>query len=70
MENEITSKLNIKEKELLQLLSLGLSKNSVAMHLNISKYTVDKHLRNVFEKLNLHSTVAVVAYALRSREIE
>jgi DNA-binding CsgD family transcriptional regulator len=61
--------LSKNEKELLQLLSLGMTKNTIAQKLSISKYTVDKQLRNIFIKLNVHSTVAAVASAIRKGDI-
>ena len=61
--------LNPTEKKLLQLLSEGLTKARAAQELNVSRYTVDAHLREIFLKLEVHSTVAAVGKALRKSEI-
>ncbi len=69
MGNTNDSLLNPGEKKLLLLLSEGLTKTDAAAKMNVSKFTADGHLRNVFEKLGVHTTVAAVAEALRRREI-
>ena len=63
------SVLNPREKRLLELLSDGLTKARAADALHVSKYTVDAHLRDIFVKLDVHSTVAAVGKALRKSEI-
>jgi len=61
--------LNPTEKKLLELLSEGLTKARASEELHISRYTVDAHLREIFLKLDVHSTVAAVGKALRRSEI-
>ncbi|MDE3059104.1 MAG: helix-turn-helix transcriptional regulator [Bacteroidota bacterium] len=70
MNNNHTPILDPPEKELLELLSRGLTKEEAAGKLSMSKFTVDSHLRSVFEKLNVHNTVAAVAEAMRRGEME
>ena len=70
MGKEITRLLKPHEKQLLQLLSYGLTGKEVAHRMNKSVFTIDKYLRNVFEKYQIHNTTAVVAEAIRRKEIE
>ena len=65
-----TSILTPLEKKLLLLLSQGLAKVEVGRRLNISKHTVDRYVRNVFDKLGKHTTTSVVAEAIRRGEID
>ena len=58
-----------REKEVLLHLVNGLSKKHIADQLNISFYTVDTHLKNIYSKLRVHSQVDVVAKAIRERLI-
>ena len=62
--------LTFTEKKLLQLLSQGLTKEEVAQQLKVSKHTADGYLRKVFEKLDVHSTVAAVSESMRNGEIK
>ena len=67
---EITHLLTPHEKQLLQLLSRGLTGKEVARRMNKSVFTIDKYLRSVFEKYQVHNTTAVVAEAIRRKDIE
>lgn len=60
-----TYQLTPQEKELLKLLVEGHSYKTAAYHLKISIHTVSFHLRNVYEKLQVHSKSEAVAKALR-----
>lgn len=59
--------LTPQEKELLKLLVEGHSYKTAAYQLNISYHTVSFHLRNVYEKLQVHSMSEAVAKALREK---
>lgn len=59
--------LTPQEKELLKMLVEGHSYKTAAHHLNISIHTVSFHLRNVYEKLRVHSKSEAVAKALREQ---
>jgi DNA-binding NarL/FixJ family response regulator len=59
--------LTPQEKELLKLLVEGHSYKTAAHHLNISYHTVSFHLRNVYEKLQVHSMSEAVSKALREK---
>ena len=55
------------EKEILQLLVEGYPKKQIAYDLGISFHTVDRHLRNIYTKLQVHSRSEAVAKALKER---
>jgi DNA-binding NarL/FixJ family response regulator len=56
-------KLTPREKEILGYLSKGYLDKEIAQSLGISVWTVHGHLKNIFEKLQVHSrTEAVVKY--------
>jgi DNA-binding NarL/FixJ family response regulator len=59
--------LTTREKEVLRLLVDGNTKNRIADILFISHHTVDNHIRNIYDKLHVHSRTAVVAKALKER---
>jgi DNA-binding CsgD family transcriptional regulator len=52
--------------EILELLCQGLTIDTIAQDLNISKYTVRRHLSSVYEKLNARNQVQAVALYLGS----
>ena len=57
--------LTDREKEVLQLLAEGRSNKEVASLLNLVLSTVETHLANLMQKLNLHNTAEIVLYAVR-----
>lgn len=59
--------LTPQEKELLKLLINGHSYKTAAYELKISYHTVSFHLRNIYEKLQVHSKTEAVAKALREK---
>lgn len=61
--------LSRREKEVLNLVVEGLSKRQIAERLFVSFYTIDTHLKNIYEKLHVHTRSGVVAKALRERLI-
>jgi DNA-binding NarL/FixJ family response regulator len=61
--------LSRREKEVLNLLVEGLSKKQIAERLIVSFYTIDTHLKNIYEKLHVHTRSGVVAKALREHLI-
>jgi DNA-binding NarL/FixJ family response regulator len=60
-------RLTPQEQQLLKLLVEGHHKKTAAAALNISVNTVSFHLKNVYEKLRVHSKTEAVAKALRER---
>jgi DNA-binding NarL/FixJ family response regulator len=52
-----------REREVIDLIAEGLSNKEIAERLRIAPYTVRSHVRNVMEKLMLHTRLQVAAYA-------
>ncbi|MDX1981165.1 MAG: response regulator transcription factor [Bryobacteraceae bacterium] len=61
--------LTDREKEILQLLAEGRTNKDVAAMLALSPYTVETHRTHIMQKLNLHSAVDIVLYAVRKKII-
>ncbi len=59
--------LSSKEKEILAALVDGLSYKMIADKLDISYHTVNFHIRNIYQKLHVHSVSEAVAKALKER---
>jgi DNA-binding NarL/FixJ family response regulator len=55
--------LTPREREVIDLISEGLSNKGIATRLHISVHTVKSHVRNVMEKLALHTRLQVAAWA-------
>jgi DNA-binding NarL/FixJ family response regulator len=63
-------KLTRREMEVLRLLARGMNNRDIAASLYISENTVKNHVRNILEKLQLHSRMQAVVYAVRERLLE
>lgn len=61
--------LTPQETELLKLLVEGHHKKTAAREMSISVHTVSFHLKNIYEKLQVHSKTEAVAKALRDRVV-
>jgi DNA-binding NarL/FixJ family response regulator len=57
-----------REHEVIGLIGEGLSNKEIARRLNIASHTVKSHVRNVMEKLALHSRLQIAAYSHRERD--
>lgn len=64
-----THNLSPREQEILRCLAEGVGTQEVAKKFSISEYTVETHIRNIFEKLGVHNRHAMVAKAIRERLI-
>jgi len=62
--------LTTRELEVLKLVARGMSNRDVADQLYISENTVKNHVRNILEKLHLHSRMEAVMYADRKRLLD
>ena len=62
--------LTPREKEVLVQIAEGLTNPEIAEELTISVKTVDRHRENIMRKLNLHSRVDLVKYAIRKGLID
>jgi DNA-binding NarL/FixJ family response regulator len=56
-------RMTAREKEVIALIAEGLSNKAIGKRLHISIHTVKSHLRNIMEKLTLHSRLELAAYA-------
>jgi DNA-binding NarL/FixJ family response regulator len=54
-----------REREVIELIGEGLSNKEIAQRLNIASHTVKSHVRNVMEKLALHTRLQIAAYVRR-----
>jgi DNA-binding NarL/FixJ family response regulator len=61
--------LTEREKEILRHFSGGLVLKEVAVKVHLSPHTVDSHLRNIYEKLHVHTRSGAVAKALKEHLI-
>jgi DNA-binding NarL/FixJ family response regulator len=68
-EHDPLEELSDREREILELMAEGRSNHAIAEHLVVSERTVESHVRNVFQKLDLAHTpddhrrvLAVLAY--------
>jgi DNA-binding NarL/FixJ family response regulator len=65
-----TPRLTEREMEVLRLVAQGLNNRDIAKQLFISENTVKNHIRNILEKLHLHSRMEAVVYAVREKLLE
>jgi len=63
-------RLTAREMEVLRLVARGLNNRDIAKELFISENTVKNHIRNILEKLQLHSRMEAVVYAVREKLLE
>ena len=64
------SNLTPREQEVLTLIAEGYSNAEIANDLYISIKTVDRHRENIMRKLNMHSRIDLVKYAIRTGLID
>jgi DNA-binding NarL/FixJ family response regulator len=63
-------KLTEREMEVLRLVARGMNNRDIAKELFISENTVKNHVRNILEKLQIHSRMEAVMIAVREKLIE
>ena len=63
-------RLTDREMEVLKLVAQGKNNRDIAKELFISENTVKNHIRNILEKLHLHSRMEAVVYAVREKLLE
>jgi DNA-binding NarL/FixJ family response regulator len=65
-----TTKLSIREAEVLQLIAEGMANKQIADELHLSVKTIEKHRHALMGKLDLHSVADLVRYAIARKTIE
>ena len=63
-------RLTPRELEVLRLVATGLRNPQIGSKLFISENTVKNHVRNMLEKLQLHSRMEAVMYAVREKLLD
>jgi DNA-binding NarL/FixJ family response regulator len=63
-------RLTERELEVLKLVAKGLNNRDIGQELFISENTVKNHVRNILEKLHLHSRMEAVVYAVREKLLD
>jgi len=59
------TRMTRREAEVIDLIGAGLSNKEIAQRLNIATHTVKSHVRNVMDKLALHTRLQIAAYTHR-----
>ena len=63
------SKLSERELEILDCLAQGMTRDEIGRHFRLSPHTVRTHINHVLHKLGVHSTLAAVSLANKSRAL-
>ncbi|HEU0101104.1 MAG TPA: response regulator transcription factor [Mycobacteriales bacterium] len=63
-------RLTDREMQVLRLVARGMANKDIAAELYISENTVKNHVRNILEKLQLHSRMEAVVYAVREKLLD
>ena len=66
---ELPSNLTAREKEILLLITQGLTNEVIADSLFISVLTLRNHIKNIYEKLQVHTRAQVVVKAFKEKLI-
>lgn len=64
----VLAKMSEREKQIVQLLGLGLENRHIAERLGIAQRTVQGHRNNIYKKLSVHNLAALQACLKRARE--
>jgi two-component system NarL family response regulator len=65
-----TPRLTERELDTLKLVAQGLTNREIGEQLSISENTVKNHVRNILEKLHLHSRMEAVMYAVKENLLD
>jgi DNA-binding NarL/FixJ family response regulator len=58
-----------REREIIALVSEGMSNKEIAQRLNLSTYTVKSHIHNILEKMALHSRLEIAVHSLEAEGV-
>lgn len=67
VEEEAEESLSAREREVLELVTKGLTNKEIGNKLRITENTVKNHLKNILEKLHLENRVQAAAFALQKK---
>jgi len=56
-----------RERQVIELITDGLTNKEIAQSLHLSAYTVKSHVHNILEKLTMHTRVQIAGYAHTSK---
>lgn len=62
--------ISSKEKEIISMLSIGMTSKDIADKLCLSHRTVETHKRKIMEKLNVKNTVELISFAYKNGLIQ
>jgi two-component system nitrate/nitrite response regulator NarL len=65
---EHATRLTRREREIVDLISEGMSNKEIAQQLHIATFTVKSHVHNVLEKLELNTRLQIAAFVRDGRE--
>jgi DNA-binding NarL/FixJ family response regulator len=57
-----------REREVIDLIAEGLSNKEISTRLGIANHTVKSHVRNIMEKLTLHTRLQIPAFSHRNKQ--
>lgn len=60
-------RMTTRERQVIDLISEGLGNKQIAARLHVSIHTVKSHVRNIMEKLALHTRLQIAAFAHRDQ---
>lgn len=63
-------KMTKREREVIELLSNGLTNKEIAQKIQVSTFTVKSHIHNIMEKLALHTRLEVANYAYSAETLK
>jgi len=55
--------LSRREKEIVKLVSMGLSSRQISEEMEISFYTVETHRKNILKKVEIHNSAELIRFA-------
>jgi DNA-binding NarL/FixJ family response regulator len=61
-------RLTPREREVVDLIAEGLSNKEISARLEIASHTVKSHVRNIMEKLTLHTRLQIAAFSHRNQD--
>ena len=66
---EEAARMTKREREIIALVSEGMSNKEIALRLHLSTCTVKSHIHNILEKLALHSRLEIATYSYKNKEL-